>query len=79
MPETSLHPQAPAMCLHSLFVEPVPEQTARVAKAAFPKGTIYMTMRDELGTIVEDEDFAHLFPSCGQPAMAPWRLALITS
>ncbi len=66
------------MCLHPRCVDPVPEQTARVARAAFPKGTTYMTMRDELGTIFEDEDFAHLFPSRGQPAMAPWRLALIT-
>ena len=66
------------MCLHPLSVVPVPEQTARVAKAAFPKGTTYMKMRDELGIIFEDEDFAHLFPSRGQPAMAPWRLALVT-
>ena len=66
------------MCLHPYSVAPVPEQTARVAKAAFPKGTTYMTMRDELGAIFEDEDFAHLFPSRGQPAMTPWRLALVT-
>lgn len=57
---------------------PVPEQTARVARAAFPKGTIYMTMRDELGAIWEDEDFAKLFPRRGQPALTPWRLALVT-
>ena len=50
------------MCLHPRSVDPVPEQTARVAKAAFPKGTIYMTMSDELGAIFEDEDFADLFP-----------------
>jgi transposase len=66
------------MCLHPRSVDPVPEETARVAKAAFPKGTLYMTMRDQLGTVFEDEDFAHLFPSRGQPAMAPWRLALVT-
>src|SRR5215210_5377690 len=66
------------MCLHPHSVEPVPEETARVAKAAFPKGTTYMTMRDELGAIFDEEDFAHLFPRRGQPAMAPWRLALVT-
>ena len=66
------------MCLHPHSVDPVPKETAHVAKAAFPKGTTYMTMRDELGAIFEDEDFAHLFPSRGQPAMAPWRLALVT-
>jgi transposase len=66
------------MCLHPRSVDPVPKETARVAKAAFPKGTTYMTMRDELGVIFEDEDFADLFPRRGQPAMAPWRLALVT-
>ena len=66
------------MCLHPRSVDPVPEETARVARAAFPKGTLYMTMRDTLGEVFEDEDFAHLFPRRGQPAMAPWRLALVT-
>jgi transposase len=66
------------MCLHPRSVDPVPEETARVARAAFPKGTVYMTMKDTLGEVFEDEDFAHLFPSRGQPAMAPWRLALVT-
>jgi hypothetical protein len=47
-------------------------------KAAFRKGTPYMTMRDALGTIFEVEDFAGLFPAHGQPAMTPWRLALVT-
>jgi len=37
-----------------------------------------MHMRDELGTIYEVEPFAHLFPNNGQPAEAPWRLALVT-
>jgi transposase len=66
------------MCLHPRSVDPVPEETARVGRAAFPKGTVYMTMKDALGEVFEDEDFAHLFPSRGQPAMAPWRLALVT-
>ncbi len=34
-------------------------------------------MRDELGTIYQDEQFASLFPTRGQPAQAPWRLALV--
>jgi len=59
-------------------LEPVPEDTARVARAAFPKGNPYLTLRDQLGTIFQDEDFAALFPSCGQPGLSPWRLALVT-
>jgi transposase len=57
---------------------PVPEETARVARAAFPKGTLYLTLRDELGPLYEDGLFADLFPRRGQPAEAPWRLALVT-
>ena len=57
---------------------PVPEETARVAQAAFPKGNRYLTLRDELGTIFSDEMFAHLFPKVSQPGEAPWRLALVT-
>ena len=57
---------------------PVPADTARVARAAYPKGNVYMQMRDVLGSIYTDEDFRDLFPQDGQPAEAPWRLALIT-
>ena len=59
-------------------IPPVPEETARIAQAAFPKGNRYLTLRDELGTIFNDEMFAHLFPKVGQPGEAPWRLALVT-
>ena len=59
-------------------IGPVPEDTARVARAAFPKGTTYVQMRDVLGAIYADEDFAELFEVRGRPAIAPWRLALVT-
>src|SRR3954454_20596950 len=66
----SLQPQQP--------LPRVPEQTARIARAAFPKGSPYLTLRDTLGTIFEDGHFADLYPKQGQPACPPWRLALIT-
>ena len=66
------------MSLKPQGINPVPEETARIACAAYPKGNVYVHMRDELGTIYEDESFAHLFPNNGQPAEAPWRLALVT-
>src|SRR5882672_12553824 len=66
------------MSLHSHVIEPVPEETARVARAAFPKGHPYLTLRDALGTIFQDEDFAALFPMGGQPGLPPWRLAFVT-
>jgi transposase len=66
------------MSLRCEPVGPVPEETARVARAAFPKGNLYMRLRDELGTIYQNEAFAPLFPLRGRPAEAPWRLALVT-
>ena len=34
-------------------------------------------MRDAFGAMFTDDDFAALFPRRGQPAEAPWRLALV--
>jgi transposase len=56
----------------------IPEDTAKVAKAAFPNGNIYLTLRDTLGPIFEDQTFQALYPTLGQPAESPGRLALIT-
>lgn len=66
------------MSLKLSIIEPVPEETIRVARAAFPKGNLYLSMRDELGVLFEDTDFIGLFSNRGQPAFPPWRLALIT-
>jgi len=66
------------MSLRPHPLEPVPADTARVAHAAFPKGNPYLTLRDVLGTIFQDDDFGTLFPSWGQPGLPPWRLALVT-
>jgi transposase len=66
------------MSLKSLPIPPVPEETARVAQAVFPRGNVFIQLRDTLGTISSDEAFADLFPTHGQPALAPWRLALVT-
>src|SRR5258707_6887283 len=59
------------MSLKPQGINPVPEETARIACTAYPKGNVSMHMRDELGTLSEDESFAHLFPNNGQPAEAP--------
>src|ERR671925_1434758 len=66
------------MSLHPHVIAPVPAETARVARAAFPKGHPYLTLRDVLGTIFQDEDFATLCPAWGHPGLPPWRLALVT-
>ena len=66
------------MCLQIEIAYSVPEQTKRVAQAAFPRGNRYMQMRDELGTLFTDSDFVALYPRRGQPGVAPWRLALVS-
>jgi transposase len=65
------------MSLHPQPIAPIPAETARVARAAFPRGNPYMRLRDELGVFYQDEAFAALFPTRGQPAASPWRLALV--
>ena len=59
------------MTLQPQPIHPVPETTATVARAAFPKGNVYLQLRDELGTIYEDSLFARLYPNDGQPAAIP--------
>jgi transposase len=66
------------MSLHTQEPSPVPEETNRVARAAFPKGSLCLRIADELGSIYTDEQFAALFPRRGKPAEAPGRLALAT-
>src|SRR5437868_14156499 len=59
-------------------LEDIPEETRRVAQAAFPKGNVYMRMRDELGMMFDDIDFKTLYSRLGQPGESAWRLTLIT-
>ena len=56
----------------------IPEETQRVARAAFPRSTLCLRIADALGPVYEDESFADLFPRRGQPAQAPGRLAWVT-
>jgi transposase len=56
----------------------IPEETPRVARAAFPKGTLCLRSADAVGALYDDTQFAGLFPVRGQPAEAPARLALAT-
>ena len=66
------------MSLKPQPVPPVPAQTKLVACAAFPKGNLYIQMREELGAIFDDQDFQAAYPKRGKPGLEPWRLALVT-
>ncbi|MFD8457012.1 IS5/IS1182 family transposase, partial [Streptomyces antimycoticus] len=52
----------------------IPAETVRVAWAAFPKGSLAIRVRDELGVLFTDEQFAGLFGVRGKPAWSPGRL-----
>jgi transposase len=57
----------------------LPEDTARVAKAAFKrKGNVYLTIGDQLGSLFDAVDFALLYAADGKPAASPNLLALVT-
>ena len=43
----------------------IPANTAAAARAAFPKGNVYLRLPDELGTIFTDAQFASLFATRG--------------
>ncbi len=66
------------MSMYPQALGSIPEETVRIARAACPKGTLAMRLRDVLGELYEDEQFAALYPVEGQPAYAPWRLAVVT-
>src|SRR6476469_1671928 len=66
------------MSMQPQSIPPVPPDTETVARAAFPKGNIYVLLRDNLCSIYSDVDFTTLFSQRGQPAESPWRLALIS-
>jgi transposase len=66
------------MSLHPAPIGEIPPETARIARAAFPRGTVVTRLRDEFSDLYRDEDFRPFYPGRGQPCLAPWRLALVT-
>ena len=56
----------------------IPEETVRVARAALPKGSLALWLRDDLGSLYQDAAFADLYATAGQPGVTPWRLAVVT-
>ncbi|MFF1604725.1 transposase, partial [Streptomyces mirabilis] len=56
----------------------MPELTARVVRASFPRGTLAMRIREVLGALFTDEDFVAALPDRGRPAISPGALALVS-
>ncbi len=66
------------MSLKVRSISQIPEDTVRVAKAAFRKGNRYILLRDTFGDLFSGDDFKELFHAEGRPAVDPARLALVT-
>jgi transposase len=66
------------MSLKYHFNFDIPTETARVARTAFPKGNIYMTIRDEIGVIYNDREFVLLYERRGPAGISPGLLAMVT-
>ncbi|MCX4784730.1 IS1182 family transposase [Streptomyces sp. NBC_01221] len=66
------------MSLRPMGLPPVPEQTVRVARAAFPQGSLAIRVRDRLGEVFTDEPFAEAFGVRGAPGLSPGMLSLVT-
>jgi transposase len=65
------------MTLHPQNEFLISEETVRMARAAYPKGNLYMNMRHALGTIYQDASFAHLFPQNGRPLEGDCKLVCV--
>ena len=64
----------------SLQLRPLPEvpaDTARAARAAFPRGSLAIRVRDELGEVWSDERFRGLFGVRGKPGISPAQLMIV--
>lgn len=64
--------------LRGLGLGEVPGDTAWLARAVFPKGCLAMRVRDDLGPVVSDADFAALYSDRGRPAISPAQLAVVS-
>jgi transposase len=66
------------MSMQPKALPPVPEQTAKIARRAFPKGSLPIRVRDRLSEVFADEPFAGAFGTRGAPGLSPGVLSLVT-
>jgi len=62
------------MALGPTEIGTIAEETERIARAAFPKGTAYMPMRDAVGVLFGEADWTARYAREGQPGWTAWRL-----
>ena len=55
----------------------MPDDTARIARAAFRRGNPNVLLRDMLGAVFANADFADLYPNLGPPAYFPRKNTIV--
>jgi len=55
----------------------LPSDTARVARAAFRRGSLYLTLGDKVGQLFGDADLADLYALEGSPGYSPAQLTMV--
>ena len=71
---SSLDVRKSCMSLASQPFDSIPEETIRVAQAAFPHSTRLMQRRAHLGAIYDQSAFEALYPQRGKPVANPPKL-----
>ena len=66
------------MMLRPRKIWDIPTETKRITHKSLPKGNEYILLRDKIGVIYKDENFAELFSWRGQPAESPGLLSMVT-
>ncbi|MET8332116.1 transposase, partial [Streptomyces sp. NPDC005181] len=66
------------MSMRPVGLPEIPEQTVAVARAAFPKGSLAIRVRDRLAEVFVAEPFAGAFGVRGAPGLSPGVLSLVT-
>jgi transposase len=56
---------------------PIPDETRRIARAAFPNGALCLRLVEALGQLYLDDQFAALFPTRGQRTDSTYMLAAV--
>jgi transposase len=65
------------MSLKSVSHSHIPDNTAYLLERICPDGHPFITLREELGSLFTDEQFAHLYSHQGRPVVSPATLALV--
>jgi transposase len=74
----NMHSQEDNSFIQSSSINPVPEETARIARAANPKGNPYMAFRDELDRSFKDDVIVDIVQDFGEASPTSLHLAMVT-